>query len=136
MANVPSANEHHDFVSSVIVGMLAANAVSLLPPCEKPTVVSPLGVVPKRGTDKFRLTVNMRYMNRHMGKKVFKFEGMKDLDELAEKGDYVVSYDLPSGYFHVGLHLRSRTFVGFQWKGKYFTYNCLPFGLSKAPWIF
>ena len=99
-------------------------------------MVSPLGVVPNRGTDKFRLTVNMRYVNRHLGRKVFKLEGLKDLSDLAEKGDYAVSYDLMSGYYHVGLHLRSKTFVGFKWEGKYYTYNCLPFGLSTAPWVF
>ena len=32
-----------------------------------------MGVVPKRGTSMFRLTVNMRNVNRHIGKKVFKF---------------------------------------------------------------
>ncbi len=116
LANAPSANDHRDFVSTAVSEMLAANAVTLLPPGERPTVVSPLGVVPKRGTDKFRLTVNMRYVNRHLGRKVFKFEGLKDLSDLAEKGDYAVSYDLMSGYYHVGLHLRSRTFVGFKWE--------------------
>jgi len=98
MANAPSANEHHDFFSSVVAEMLAANVVTLLPPGEKPTVVSPLGVVPTRGKNKFRLTSNMRHVNRHMGKKVFKFVGLKDLADLAEKGDYAVSYDLMSGY--------------------------------------
>jgi hypothetical protein len=93
-------------------------------------------VVPKRGNNKFRLTVNMRYVNRHLGKKVFKFEGLKDLADLAERGDHAVSYDLMSGYYHVGLHPRSRTFVGFCWKGQYYVYNCLPFGLSTAPWVF
>ncbi len=62
--------------------MLAADAVTLLPPGEKQTVVSPLGVVPKRVTDKFRLTVNMRYVNKHLGKNAFKFEGLKDLADL------------------------------------------------------
>ena len=137
LANAPSADEHRDFVSSAVAEMLAANAVTLLPPGEKPRVVSPLGVVPKHGTDKFRLTVNMRYVNRHLGRKVFKFEGLKDLADLAEKRDCAVSYDLKSGYYHVGLHLESRTFVGFKWEGKYYTtYNCLPFGLSTAPWVF
>ncbi len=93
--------------------MLAENAMTGLPPGEKPMVVSPLGVVPKRGTGKFRLTVKLRYVNRHLGKKVFKFEGLKDLADLAEKGDHAVSYDLMSGYYHVGLSPRSRTFVGF-----------------------
>ncbi len=63
----------------------------------------------------------MRYVNRHLGNKVFKFEGLKDLaDDLAKIGDHAVSYDLMSGYSHVGFHPRSRTFVGFKWEGKYY----------------
>ncbi len=60
-------------------------------------------MVPKRGTDKFRLTVNMRYVNKRLGEKAFKFERLKDLSDLAERGDYAASYDLMSGYYHVGL---------------------------------
>ena len=104
--NAPSALKQHEFVSGAVAEMLAKNAVTGLPPGAKPKVVSPLGVVPKRGTGKFRLTVNLRYVNRHLGKKVFMFEGLKDLVDLAEKGDHV-------GYYHVGLIPRSRTFVGF-----------------------
>jgi len=78
----------------------------------------------------------MRHVNRHLGKKVFKFEGLKDLADLAERGDHAVPNDLMSGYYHVGLRPRSRTFVGFCWKGQYYVYNCLPFGLSTAPWVF
>jgi hypothetical protein len=74
-------------------------------------------VVPKTGTDKFRLPVNMGYVNRHLGLKAFKFEGLKDLVNLAERGDHAVSYVLMSGYYHVGLHPRSKTFVGFKWEG-------------------
>jgi hypothetical protein len=56
---------------------------------------------------------------------------------MSEKGDYSFSYDLTSGYYHVPLHLLSRRFiVGFQWKSVYCQYNCLPFGLSTAPWVF
>ena len=77
--------------------MLADHAVTLLPSGEKPTVVSPLGVVPKRGTSKFRLTVNMQYVNRLLGNKVFKLERLKDLADLAERGDHAVSYDLMPG---------------------------------------
>jgi hypothetical protein len=40
------------------------------------------------------------------------------------------------GYYHVGLHPSSRTFVGFKWEGKYYVYNCLPFGLLTSPWVF
>ncbi len=65
MANAPSAVEHRDFVSGAVVEILAGNSVTLMPPSEKPCVVSPLGVVRKPRTDKIRLTVNIRYVNRH-----------------------------------------------------------------------
>ncbi len=90
-ANAPSAMEHSEFVSCAVAEMLAADAVTLFPPGVKPIVVSPLGVVPKRGTDRFRLTVNMRYVNMHLGEKAFKFERLKNLVDLAERGDYAVS---------------------------------------------
>ena len=115
--NFFSASEHREFVSNAVAEMTKENAVTLLPPGEKLWVVSLLGVVPERGINKFRLTVNMRYVNRYLGKKVFKFEGLKDLADLAGRGDYAVSYDLLSGYYHLGLHPRSRTFVGFKWEG-------------------
>ena len=66
-------------------------------------MVSPLGVVPKTETGKFRLTVNMWPVNRHMRDTAFKLEGLKDMADLTERGDYAVSYDLMSGHYHVGL---------------------------------
>ena len=43
----------------------------------------------------------MRYVNEYPVKKKFKFEGLKDLSDLGEKGDHAVSFDLTSGYDHV-----------------------------------
>ena len=114
MQNSSYASEHHEFVTNTVVEIVAEKAVTMLPPDEKPWVVSPWGVVPKKGTDKFRLTVNMRNVNGHLGKKAFKFERLKDLSDLVERGDHAVSYDLMSGYYHMGLDPRSRTFVRFK----------------------
>ena len=54
--NAASAMEHQEFVSGAVSEMLAEGAVTRLPPGEKPMVLSHLGVMPKRGTNKFRLT--------------------------------------------------------------------------------
>ena len=50
---------------------------------ERPTpdVVSPIDVVPKPHSDKFRLVINMRDVN-----KVVKFEGLADLADIVENG--------------------------------------------------
>jgi len=133
MLNAPSALEHNTFLSRAVAEMLSAGALTLLPLGQKPTMVSPLGVVPKPHTSKYRLTVNLRYVNRHLGKKVFKFEGLRDLAELSERGDHAVSYDLMSGYYHVGVYSVSRAFLGFFREGRYYVYNFLPVALSTAP---
>ena len=134
--NSPSALAHEFFVTPALSEMLEAGAISKLPAGYKPEVVSPLGVVPKGKEGKFRLIINMSYVNDHLVTNKFKFEGLSDLADLAEKGDHAVSFDLTSGYYHVGLHPRTRTYTGFCWKGEYYQYNCLPFGMKSAPWVF
>jgi hypothetical protein len=84
--NSPSALAHESFVTSAAKEMLAAGVISILPEGERPEVVSPLGVVPEGSEGKFRLIINMRYINEHMEKKKFKIEGLKDLADVAEKG--------------------------------------------------
>ncbi len=59
--------------------MLEAGAFSKLPVGYKPEVVSPLGVVPKGKEGKFRLNINMSYVNDNMATTKFKFEGLLDL---------------------------------------------------------
>ena len=66
-------------MTSAVEEMLAVGAISILPKGERPEVVSPLGVVPKGTEGKFRLVINMRYMDEYMVKKKFKLEGLKDL---------------------------------------------------------
>ena len=91
--------------------MLEAGAISKLPVGFRPEVVNPLGVVSKGKEEKFRLVINVSYANDHMVTNKFKFEGISDLANLAEKGDYAVSFDLTSRYYHVGLHPRARTYT-------------------------
>jgi hypothetical protein len=54
---------HGKIVSNTVAEMMPARVLMMLPPGEGPWVVNPLGVAPRRGTDKFRLMVNMRYFD-------------------------------------------------------------------------
>ena len=86
MKNSPSVSKHREFVSNARAEMMAEYAITILSRGENHWVVSPGEVVQKNGTNKFRLTVNMRYVNRQLGPKHFEFEGLKDLADLAEGG--------------------------------------------------
>ncbi len=101
--------------------MVEAGVVSALPSGVYSIIISPLVVVPNPNSDILRLICNMRFVNEHLVKRVFKFEVLSDITDMAEKGDYSsVSYDLTSGYYYVSLHPDSRQFVGFDWKGVYY----------------
>ena len=69
MESSSSSLEHRQFVTNAVVKMVTRKAITMLSLGESPWVLSLLGVVLKRGTDKFRLTVNMRYVSRHIGQK-------------------------------------------------------------------
>ncbi len=99
------------FVTSAVEEMLAARVISILPKAERPEVVSHLGVVPKGKKGKFRLIINMRFVIEYLVKKKFKFEGLRELSDLADKGDHAVSFDLSSGCYHVELYRHTRTYT-------------------------
>ncbi len=107
MPNSKSALEHNELVNKAISEMVEAGAASALPTGVIPTVVSPLGVVPKPHSDKLRLIVNMRYVNKSPRQASLLIQGLCDIVDMADKGDYSSSYDLTSGYYHVALHLDS-----------------------------
>ena len=103
LVNSDSSFEHYEFVTKVISDMVKAGATSVIPPGVRSSVVSPLGVVLKSHSDKLRYIVIMIYVNEHLAKQIFKFEGLSDVAVMANKGYYYISYDLNSNYSHVAL---------------------------------
>ena len=59
---------------------------------------------------------------------------------MFQKGDYLFSFDLKSGYHHVDIHRRHwQYFVGFSWgdedRPQYYEFKALPFGLATACYV-
>ena len=46
------------------------------------------------------------------------------------------SFDLKSGYHHVDIAQEHLKYLGLTWKGHYYVFTVLPFGLSSACYIF
>ena len=133
MRNSKLALKHPDFVTKATYIMVVDGADSVLTFGVIPTDTSPLDVVLKPHSDKFRLIVNMRYVNNHLIKRVIKFEGLSDIAKMAERGVSSSSHDLTSGYYHVVLHPDSRRFVGFTCKETILSINLLTRWVDHSP---
>jgi len=86
------------------------------------------------------LVIDLRYLNGYLLKEKFKYEDLRLAMLMFQKGDYLFSFDLKSGYHHVNIHKSHWKYLGFAWdKGegkKYFCFKVLPFGLATTYYVF
>ena len=104
-------------------------------------MVNPLSVSVQPNGKK-RLILDLRYVNKHLIKQGVKYEDWKIALSYFQKGAFMISFDLKSGYHHIDICPDHQTFLGFAWKFsgdtkfRYFVFTVLPFGLASAPFIF
>ena len=134
----PKAKAH--CLSAEIESLLQKEAISpICPPFDKTTsehgFVSQLFLVPKKDGG-IRAVVNLKALNSHVQQVPFKMEGIHLLKDILRPGDWMTKVDLKDAYFSIPVRSHDRKFLRFRWQGKMYQFNCLPFGLSSAPWIF
>ena len=56
--------------------------------------------------------------------------------DLLKSGDWMTKVDLKDGYFMIPVTTDHRKLLQFKWLGETYQFNCLPFGLSSALWVF
>jgi len=122
------------WVDGEVARLVATGAVREV--ATRPQVVSPLLLAPKAGPKKWRLVIDMRGLNSALPQRAAKAERLADLLRLAGRGWWAVTWDLEAGYHHVDVAPASRGLLGFGWRGRWFTWQVLPFGLSLSPWAF
>ena len=123
-------------LSEEIQSLLQKKAISeiSMPICEQ-GFVSQLFAVPKKDGG-IRPVVNLKMLNSYVQQVSFKMEGIHLLKDLLCPGDWMTKVDLKDAYFAIPLKRQDRKFLRFHWQEKLYQFNCLPFGLSSAPWIF
>ena len=132
--NRKGAFEHAEFLDGYLPQLVAQGAVQEL--AERPWGVSPLNVVPKATPGKFRLILDLRELNKHLQEFTFNMETLHRRRSGFRRGDWMFSIDLESGYFHLPIRPEDRTLLGFEWRGRWYVFCVLPFGLSSAPFAF
>ena len=130
--NNRSAKDNKSFVSDEIDKLLMNGCISRVE--LKPHVVNPLTVAGNK--TKLRLVLDCRHINPHLYQFKYKYEDATVARQMFYKGDFLFSYDLKSAYHHIMMHPMDITYLGFQWKSKFYVFNVLCFGLATAGFIF
>ena len=65
------------------------------------------------------LVINLRHLNRFLFNQKFEYEELRVAMLLFQKGDYLFSFDLKSGYHHVDIAEPHHKYLGFAWKDKF-----------------
>ena len=103
-------------------------------PYNKDIYLSPIFIVPK--AKGFRLILNLKRLNEYIRQHHFKMETFEHALTLVSPNIYMSSLDLENAYYSISIAEEDRKFLSFEFKGKYYSYTCLPNGLSSGPYIF
>jgi hypothetical protein len=131
-----TANVKEAAVRREVETLLEKRAVIELFPPYTPGFYSSIFVIPKKNSEKLRLVINLKPLNRMLEKYPFKMETTRSITAALHQGDWTVSVDLTDAYFHVAIHSASQKFLRFTNGGRVFQFVALPFGLAPAPFVF
>lgn len=101
-------------------------------------VTHPIFAVPKSSQDhsKVRLVYDARFINSFLKTPNFSLPQVPKSLQAVPVSSYGFVSDVSAGYHHISLLPAIRKYFGLAWKGQFFLWKALPFGLSTAPWIF
>ena len=116
-----------------IKSLLNSGCVSTLG--HKPTVVNPLSVAKNRAGKK-RMVFDCREINGGIAKYSIRFEDGYLFDKCFYQNCFLGNFDLRGAYHHIDIFESHKEYLGFKWRGQYYCFNVLPFGLSSAGYIF
>lgn len=110
--------------------------------------VSPIGLVPKKHSDKFRTIFHLSYLksgtssiNCFIEKVDFSLQYITIDNAIAAiqnfgQGCYMGKTDIESAFRLIPVHPDDWELLGMFWNGQYYFDKVLPFGLRSAPYIF
>ena len=130
------AQAAEDSLRKEIINMESKHAISeITPDGTDQGFYSQLFLVPKKDGGQ-RPVINLKKLNSFTRTEHFKMEGIHILKDLLKPGDWMAKVDLKDAYFMVPMAQEDKKFLRFRWKGRSYQFNCLPFSLSPAPWVF
>lgn len=124
---------HEKFVDEEIQKLLLLGYIKKA--VNKPVCVHPLKCVPKKN-NKLRLVTNCRKLNELIDTPRFSQEGIQAVSDLIKPNDDLFTVDLKDGFHQVPINRRFWKYMGIKWRGVYYVWVVLCFGVSCAPYFF
>eukprot|EP00873_Tetraselmis_striata_P035325 jgi/Tetstr1/455589/TSEL_042401.t1 len=84
--------------------------------------------VPKHATNKWRLIIDLRPMNRYCETRDLSFETLSHLRNLARPRDYMLQMDPQDGFYAVGIAPEDKDFFTVDYRGTLYRLAGLPKG--------
>lgn len=94
---------------------------------------APAHIVTKRHSDKLRVVLDHRFINRFIDIPHVRFEGLRDVQQLLRSQDHFISFDIENAYHNLPVSPQHRRLLGFNINNRFFEVNSLPFGLAASP---
>ena len=113
--------------------MLAKNVIA---PFRGKGVQNHLFSVPKKGTDKRRVILDLSRLNLQIPCPSFKMVSVKEVRRCIPPNAWLTSIDLKDAYWHVPIAPQFRKFLAFALPEGTFAFQAMPFGLNIAPRTF
>ena len=148
--NLPTAFENPKIVSENLAKEVQFGRVA--GPFDKPPFpnlqVSPIGIVPKKHSDKFRTIFHLSYpksgesINSGIDKEEAYSLNYVTVDSAIEalqsfgRGTFMAKTDVESAFRIFPVDPRDWELLGMHWEGKYYFEKFLPFGLRSSPFLF
>ena len=104
---------HAGFVCQAILELFYSYRVARVPKSHL-KVINPISVS-VQSCGKKRLTLDLRYINKHLFKQKFKFEDWREGLDYFGKGCCFTKSDLKSGYHHLDIFLEHQPYLGYRW---------------------
>jgi len=129
---VPSTQEESQALRQMLQDLLS---LGVLKPVHVARYISRARLEPK-SSGGFRLVVDLRFVNAHLKPQPVHYEDLGTLPQMIQPDDFMFSFDLQNGYYHIPIHPAHRQFLTVRMFGALYQFQCLPFGLSTAPMVF
>ena len=113
--------------------MLAQGAIRDTTHRKHELVLSSVYTISKKGSTKRRPITNLRWVNTHIHTAHFKMTTVREVKAAIRQGDFMAKVDLADCFWGVPVHKDDQPALSFQWKGRCYSYQVLPFGLSVSP---